>query len=97
LQLAREGQLTGDKVRELARKIIPDEFRADPKPTIIARSPAPAALKPITISVNEAKRLTGLGHTKIYELMNDGRLKSIVLDGRRLVILASLEALVGAA
>ena len=34
--------------------------------------------------------MSGLGRTKLYEAMADGRLVSIKIDNRRLVVVASL-------
>jgi hypothetical protein len=45
---------------------------------------------PLTISVAEAKRLSGLGHTKLWELIGNGTLKTVCVGRRRLVIFASL-------
>lgn len=50
-------------------------------------------LKPITITINEALRVSGLGRTKLYELIGSGTLKTITVGRRRLVVYASLEAL----
>jgi len=49
--------------------------------------------EPISVSVAEAKRLSGFGITKIYEFINDGRLKSTKIGQRRVVEFASLKAL----
>jgi excisionase family DNA binding protein len=51
-------------------------------------------MKPVTVTVENALRLSGLGRTKLYELMNQGRLKTVKIGRRRLVVFASLEALV---
>ena len=51
------------------------------------------ALKPITITVENALRVSGLGRTKLYELINKGTIKTITVGRRRLVVYASLEAL----
>jgi len=48
---------------------------------------------PIVVSPAEAKRLSGFGITKIYEFINDGRLKSTKIGQRRLIDFASLKAL----
>jgi len=48
------------------------------------------SLKPITVTVAEAKRLSGLGHTKLWELIGNGVLDSVRVGRRRLVIYASL-------
>jgi hypothetical protein len=50
----------------------------------------PTELKPITITVAEAKRLSGLGHTKLWELIGSGVLENVQVGRRRLVIYASL-------
>lgn len=39
--------------------------------------------------------MTGLGRTKIYELIGDGQLTTTTIGRRRLVIVQSLLALVG--
>jgi hypothetical protein len=49
--------------------------------------------EPITVSVADAMRLSGLGLTKTYELINGGRLKTVKIDNKRLIIYASLKAL----
>jgi len=44
----------------------------------------------ITCTVAEACEASGLGRTKIYEAIADGRLVSTRVDKRRLIIVASL-------
>jgi hypothetical protein len=47
--------------------------------------------------VNDAVALSGLGRSSIYNLIKAGKLKSMVVAGRRLVVAASLrELLLGA-
>lgn len=53
-------------------------------------------VEPLAVSVAVAKELSGLGNTKIYELIGNGRLKSSMVDGKRLINFASLKSLVGA-
>lgn len=50
-------------------------------------------LKPLTVTIKQVETIGNLGHTKIYELIADGRLKTVKIDGRRLVVYSSLEAL----
>lgn len=50
-------------------------------------------MKPVAISVRTAGQLSGLGRTRLYELMNAGRLASVSVGRRRLISLASLEDL----
>ena len=49
----------------------------------------------LTCTVAEACEATGLGRTKIYELIRDGRVTTTTIGRRRLVIVQSLLALVG--
>lgn len=44
----------------------------------------------LSCTVNEACSATGIGRTKLYEALADGRLKSTKVDGRRLVLITSL-------
>jgi excisionase family DNA binding protein len=45
----------------------------------------------ITCTVAEACEVSGLGRTKIYEAIADGRLVSTRVDKRRLILVASLQ------
>jgi len=49
-----------------------------------------------TCTINEARELTGLGRTKLYELMGDGHLATTTVGRRRLVVVRSLLSLLGA-
>ncbi|WP_433965128.1 excisionase family DNA-binding protein [Tunturiibacter gelidiferens] len=44
----------------------------------------------ITISVIEAMSATGIGKTMMYELLNDGSLRSIKIGKKRLIIVESI-------
>jgi excisionase family DNA binding protein len=46
------------------------------------------------ISVATFCRLTSLGKTKAYELINQARIESVRIDGRRLIKMSSVEALI---
>jgi excisionase family DNA binding protein len=50
--------------------------------------------KPLTVSVRRAGQLLDIGKTKIFELINDGRLKTMKLDRKRLIFYSSIEALI---
>ena len=50
----------------------------------------------ITTSVREACEMTGLGKTKLYELMAEGKIQSGTVGRRRLVKIDSLHALIAA-
>lgn len=48
---------------------------------------------PRVATVRETADLLRLGRTRIYELLNDGTLKSVKLGGKRLVLRASIDAI----
>jgi excisionase family DNA binding protein len=52
---------------------------------------------PIAVSVSEAARLLSIGRTKVYELINDGTLRTVKVGRRTLVAMASIHALIGQA
>jgi excisionase family DNA binding protein len=54
-------------------------------------------LKPITVTVPTALAVTGLGRTKFYELVKQGRVRTVAIGRRTLVIYADLEKLADAA
>ena len=51
-------------------------------------------MEPLTVTVNGAKQALGLGHTKVYELINAGTLKTVKVGRRTLVKTDSIRALV---
>jgi len=55
--------------------------------------PAGGGLKPLSVTVNTACALTGLGPTKIWSLIKEKRLEVKRLDGRTLIKFPSLEKL----
>ncbi len=68
---------------------------------------APAAQKPfdtaaipfaqrLTCTIDEACQATGLGRTKLYELIGAGCLDTTTIGRRRLVLVRSLQSLIGA-
>jgi hypothetical protein len=57
------------------------------------RKPTEANIKPLAVSIATACRITSLGRSKVNDLLGDGRLESVDVDGRRLVIYESLEQL----
>jgi excisionase family DNA binding protein len=58
------------------------------------KSNAPDA-DPIWVTIDNACRASGLGRTKVYELIQCGILRSTKIGGRRLVSVASIRALGG--
>jgi excisionase family DNA binding protein len=57
-----------------------------------AGEPIPFAQR-LTCTINEACEATGLGRTKLYELIGAGHLATTTVGRRRLVLVRSLQAL----
>jgi hypothetical protein len=51
-------------------------------------------LKPLAVPVKRARSLLGIGNTKMWELIKTNRVATISIGRRRLVVFASLEALI---
>jgi len=56
--------------------------------------PANTNLEPLAYSINEACRVSSLGRTRLYQLINEGRLDCCKIGKRTLIPAASLRALV---
>ena len=54
-------------------------------------------LKPVSATIDDTCHLTGLGRTKVYELIAEGRLKAVAIGRRRLVLYSSIEDLIDGA
>jgi excisionase family DNA binding protein len=50
------------------------------------------ALKPITVRVRDACRMTGIGRSKLYLLIEEGEIEIIKVGSMTLIPVASLEA-----
>lgn len=51
-------------------------------------------MEPIAISINDAARVLSLGRTPVYNLINTGRLETIKIGRRTLVLMVSIQKLV---
>ena len=51
----------------------------------------------VTLTVGAACKATGVGRTYLYELIRDGRVKSVKLGRRRLIVASSLRDLIAGA
>ncbi|MFA7596001.1 MAG: helix-turn-helix domain-containing protein [Novosphingobium sp.] len=51
-------------------------------------------MEPLTVTVNDACKALGIGRTKIYELIAQGKLDILKIDKRTLIKTASIRALV---
>ena len=54
---------------------------------------APESAKPLAVPVKTACKLVGVGNTTMWALIKTGRVKSVNIGRRRLVICASFESL----
>ncbi|WP_029623600.1 helix-turn-helix domain-containing protein [Sphingomonas sp. PAMC 26617] len=54
-------------------------------------------MDPVTVTVEDAKKALGIGHTTIYRLFNEGKLDTVKIGRRTLVKIDSIRALVGQA
>lgn len=50
--------------------------------------------KPLAVSVKDACRILGVGNTTMWALIGDGRVKTMSIGRKRLVIYSSLESLI---
>jgi excisionase family DNA binding protein len=60
--------------------------------TGISRS-VPEDARPLAVSVKTACKLVGVGNTTMWSLIKAGRVKTVSIGRRRLVIYSSLESL----
>jgi excisionase family DNA binding protein len=51
--------------------------------------------RPITVRIREASRLTGIGRSKLYELIKDGHIETVKIGSMTLIPMRSLERLSG--
>jgi len=70
-----------------------EELQITPSvPEAVTPQTVPFAQK-LTCTINEACEMTGLGRTKLYELIGDGHLATTTIGRRRLVMVRSLLSL----
>lgn len=53
------------------------------------------SLPPLAVSPDTAAELLGIGRTKLYELLDAGRIASLKVDRRRIIPMKALEAFLG--
>lgn len=56
--------------------------------------PEPYRTDPLTVRVPEACRLTGIGRSKLYELITDGSIEIVKVGGMTLIPYESLKRLI---
>ena len=50
------------------------------------------SIEPVTLTVPAAMRVSGLGRTKLYEMILNKEIESVRVGTRRLIVFASLKA-----
>jgi len=53
-------------------------------------------MEPITLTINDAAKVIGIGRVTLYKHINSGLIETVKVGGRRLVKVDSLKKLVGA-
>jgi hypothetical protein len=53
----------------------------------------PRSLRPLTVTLLDARRISGLGPTTLWKLLKEGRLEAVHIGRRTLITLRSLEKL----
>ncbi|MGL3107196.1 helix-turn-helix domain-containing protein [Bradyrhizobium sp. BR 1432] len=76
-------------MRPNAREEVEQDF-ADPRPSHQRKI---SFAERLTCTIDEACQATGLGRTKLYELIGAGKLDTRSVGRRRLVLVSSLQAL----
>ena len=70
-----------------------EELQATSSTPEALRSQTVPFVQKLTCTINEACEMTGLGRTKLYELIGDGHLATTTVGRRRLVVVRSLLSL----
>lgn len=52
-------------------------------------------IRPLAVRVREACRLTGIGRSKLYMLINEGHIETVKVGSMTLILMRSLETLLG--
>ena len=78
----RRKRRENDEVEQIASSA-PESVRSQTVPFV----------QKLTCTINEACEVTGLGRTKLYELIGDGHLATTTVGRRRLVVVRSLLSL----
>ena len=71
-----------------------EESQFTPSASVAVKPQMVPFAQKLTCTINEACEVTGLGRTKLYELIGDGHLATTTVGRRRLVVVRSLLSLV---
>jgi excisionase family DNA binding protein len=91
-----ESLLTGESMKRKRRESGElEEMHVTSSASDVVRMQAIPFAQKLTCTINEACEVTGLGRTKLYELIGDGHLATTTVGRRRLVVVRSLLSLLG--
>jgi len=71
----------------------PQDFPVVPMPSLHVQE-RPAVIDKISVTINEATKLTGISRTLLYRLFNEGKLTPRKLGNRTLILVDDLDSLV---
>ena len=71
-------------------------LRGDMIKTLTDHEVGPLHIAPLAVGIADACRLTGLGRSKLYELLNAGEIPSLKIGKRRVVRVQALREWLGA-
>ena len=60
----------------------------------VSGKPGPAEFVPLTVRISTAVRMTGIGRSKLYELIAAGEIEIVKIGSVTLIPVASLQALI---
>ena len=49
-------------------------------------------MEPITVTIDDACDIIGIGRSKLYEMVRTGELRAVKVGGRSLIVVASIRA-----
>ena len=61
---------------------------------VVPQAGKPQVMEPITVRILEAVRLTGIGQSKLYELIASGDIETVKIGSCNLIPVASLHGLI---
>lgn len=75
-------------------RVSPAPPTANPPPPELIRADPVVALEPLSVRIPTAMKLTGIGRSKLYELIASGDIEIVKIGTATLVTMASLRRLV---
>jgi excisionase family DNA binding protein len=72
-----------------------EQMQLDHDTTPVRGRPRRNQHKPVSVTIDDTCQMIGIGRTKVYELIAQGRLQTVCIGTRRVVLVASIEALIG--